>query len=363
MSKASKNAPFSTWGIGKEKEYFLENLSALLSSGMPMIEAMGAIREEIKSRKLKKIISEMIENLKSGFSFSQVIENSGIFSAHVASLIKIGERSGKLVDNLKILAVEQKKETALKSKIRSATMYPAFVLSLTLIVGIGIAWFILPKLALVFSQLKISLPLITRVLISSGLFLSKSGIYAIPVFFVLVFLIFYFIFGFSRTKFLGEAVLFNLPGIKNLLKETELARFGYLFGTLLSSGLSPTESLDAIADTTPFKRYRKLYLHLKENILDGHSMKRSFASYKKSTKLIPAPVISLIVAGEQSGTLSQTLLKIAEDYESKTDTTTKDLTVILEPILLVIVWLGVVGVALAVILPIYSLIGGLNQNL
>jgi type II secretory pathway component PulF len=362
MNKPKKRREI-IFGLGKEKEYFLENLSALLSSGMPMIEAMGAISEEVRSNKFKKIIQEMAENLKSGFSFSQAIEDSGIFSQHVASLIRIGERSGKLVENLKILAVEQEKETALKSKIRSATMYPAFVLFLTLVVGVGIAWFILPKLATVFSQLKISLPLITRMLISSGLFLNQSGMYAIPAFFVGLFLIFYFVFGFSKTKFMGEAVLFSLPGIKNLLKETELARFGYLFGTLLNSGLSPTESLDAIAGTTPFLRYRRLYLHLKESLKDGHSLKGSFTSFKKSQRLVPAPVISLIVAGEQSGNLSLTLLKIAQNYETKTDTTTKDLTVILEPILLVIVWLGVVGVALAVILPIYSLIGGLNQNL
>ena len=153
-----------------------------------------------------------------------------------------------------------------------------------------------------------------------------------------------------------------LPGVKLLLKETELARFGYLLGTLLSAGLSPTEALHSLSEATSLSRYKKFYLYLQESITDGNSFKKSFVQYKNINKLFPVPMQQLIIAGEQSGTLSETLIKIGQNYEAKTDTTAKDLTIILEPILLVIVWLGVLAVAFAVILPIYSLIGGLNPN-
>lgn len=349
-------------GLSKEREYILENISALLASGMPVLDALRTVREEVKSPHVQKIIETMSDDVQAGLSISKTFERSGIFSEHVVSLVRIGETTGRLVENLKIVAVEEEKERALRSKLRSATMYPGFVLSLTLVVGTGIAWFILPKLAVVFSQLKIKLPAITKFLIGTGAFLNEYGIIAVPVFFMLLGVAAYFIFFFPKTKIAGEIILLHIPGIKQLLKETELARFGYLLGTLLAAGLSPNEALDSLAKATGLARYRIFYRFLHDGILEGNSFKKNFALYKKTHQLLPAPVQQLIITGEQSGTLPETLIKIGQSYESKTETTAKDLTVLLEPILLVIVWLGVVGVALAVILPIYSLIGGLKTN-
>ena len=241
-------------------------------------------------------------------------------------------------------------------------MYPVFVLSLTVIIGVGIAWFILPKLATVFAQLKIKLPLITEILINMGTFLGEYGSYVVPAGILVMAVLFFLIFTFSKTKFIGQFILFSSPGIKDLIKEVEVARFGYLLGTLLEAGLPITQALDSLAGATEISPYRKLYLHLRDSVGDGNSIQKSFLAFKHINRLIPAPIQQLVVAGEQSGTLSVSLLKIGQIYETKSDTTTKNLTVILEPILLVIVWLGVVAVALAVILPIYNLIGGFNAS-
>ena len=142
----------------------------------------------------------------------------------------------------------------------------------------------------------------------------------------------------------------------------EIARLGYLLGTLLNAGLPITHAFDSLAEATEISQYKKLYLHLSSSIGDGNSIQKSLASFKHVNRLIPRPVEQLIVAGEQSGTLAQSLLKIGQVYETKADAVTKNLMVILEPVLLVIVWLGVVAVALAVILPIYSLIGGFKTQ-
>lgn len=348
-------------GTGKEREYILENLSALLSSGMPIVEALSAIQTELRSRRLQKILTAVEEDVQAGLPLSRSLENSGIFPPHAVSLISIGESSGKLVDNLKVIAAEQQKDRVLRSKIRSATMYPVFVLSLTLVIGISIAWFILPKLATVFSQLKLELPALTKALIGLGTFLGEHGAVAVPVFFISLTGLIFILFFWKHTKFVGESILFAIPGIARFIKETELSRFGYLLGTLLSAGLSPTEALHSLSEAATLSRYRAFYAYLRDSVTEGNSFKKSFAQFPKSRALVPAPVQQLIIAGERSGTLSETLTRIGETYETKTDTTAKDLTVVLEPILLVIVWLGVVSVALAVILPIYSLIGGLNN--
>lgn len=349
-------------GLGKEKEFFLENLSALLASGMPIVEAILAVREEVKSTAFKKVISEIIEDIESGTPMNVALANTGLFSAHVNSLIRVGEKTGRLVENLKVIAIEQQKERELHSKIRSAAMYPIFVLSLTLIIGASIAWFILPKLATIFSQMKIQLPTLTRIMIDAGNFLNEKGSYVIPAFLIGIFLLFFFTFFFSKTKVVGEVILFFIPGVKRLIKETEMARFGYLLGTLVGAGLSPVESLHSLSEASAFRRYRKLYAFLGSSIQEGNSFKKSFKAYKKTDKLLPTTVQQLVIAAEQSGFLANTLTRIGEDYENKTNMTTKDLTVMLEPMLLLIVWIGVVLLALAVILPVYGLIGGIQTG-
>lgn len=372
MSKeGSKNKPvkiirphrmFFTFGLGKERNYFVENLSMLISGGMPIMNVLDSIAEELHSRRMKKIIVNIKSDIESGSPLWRALEGTNLFPKHAISLIRLGEESGKLIENLKVIAIEQEKDRVFKSKFHSAMMYPVFVLSLTVIIGVGISWFILPKLATVFSQLKVTLPLITKILIGAGTFLGNYGKYFVPTLILTTAVLFFFIFSFSKTKFIGQFILFSTPGINGLIKEIELARFGYLLGTLLQAGLPIIHSLDALANATEIAPYRKLYIHLRDSVEEGNSFQKSFITFKNSKRLIPSPIQQLVVAGEQSGSLAETLLKIGETFSGKSDITTKNLTIILEPVLLVVVWLGVVAVALAVILPIYSLIGNFNTH-
>ena len=346
--------------MSSEKDYFIENLAMLLSSGMSITAALTSIEGEMRTRKMRKAIAGIKQEIDNGSSISTALQKSGLVSPHVISLLKIGEESGRLSENLEVIVVEGEKDRLFKSKIRSAMIYPVMILSVTLVVGIGIAWFILPKLANVFRQLQLELPFVTRVLISFGLFLQDYGVIAIPSAMTILALLMFFLFIFRHTKFIGQSLLFLIPGIKKLLIEVELSRFGYILGTLLAAGLDAYHALDSLKESSELHRYKKFYAFLRDSIEEGQSFEKSFRAYKKSHKLILLPIQQLIVAGEQSGHLSESLIKIGKLFEAKTDITTKNLSVVLEPILLVIVWLGVVAVALAIISPIYSLVGGLN---
>ncbi len=349
-------------GMGKERDYLVENLSMLVAGGISVLSAIDAVAVDMRSGSMKRILATLRDDIEGGSSLWKAFEHSGIFRDHTISLIRLGEETGKLSDNLKLVAVQEEKDRIFRSKIKSAMMYPVFVLSLTVIVGVAVAWFILPRLAMVFSQLRIELPLLTKWLIIAGGFLGEYGVIVLPIFFLVLGLVVFFVFYFSKTKFIGQGILFVIPGIKKLFQEVELARFGYLLGTLLEAGVPITQALDSLYRATLFPRYKKLYIHLRDSIQEGNSFQKSFSSYKRSATLIPMTIQRLIITGEQSGNLSETLLKISTTFEGRTENTTKNVTVILEPILLVIVWLGVVAVALAVILPIYNLIGGLNTN-
>jgi type IV pilus assembly protein PilC len=353
---------WDTFGTGEDRKYFLENLSMLVNSGTGVFEALATIQKETRSKGMRRVIDFLKEDVDSGSPLWEALKKIGIFSDSEISLIRIGENSGKLSQNLKTIVLQREKDQIFYSKIRSAMLYPAIVFSLTAVVGIGVAWFILPKLSLVFNQLKMNLPWITRALIAIGTFLQKHGAITIPAVIIFLAILIYFIFVNRRTKFLGQAIMFHFPGIKELLQEVELSRFGYILGTLLDSGIPVVECLNSLANSSPTFAYRKFFAKLKEKIEEGNSFQKSFALIEKSERMIPNPVQQMIGAAENSGKLQETLLKIGEVYEGKLDNTAKNIPTILEPILLVIVWLGVVMVAMAVILPIYSLVGGLNQN-
>lgn len=353
---------FSRLGIGKEKDFFIENLAVLLSSGIDVVSAIDSMESEIKSGGMKEIIRNIKSDIEEGKPLSKALENAKIFPEFVFSLISIGEKSGRLPENLLLIINQQKKERTFRSKVNSAVMYPALILSLSLIIGVGISWYILPKLSIVFSQLKIKLPLITKILIAFGNFMGQYGAIVVPSFLFFLFLLFYFLFIFSRTKFIGQKMLLFFPGIRILIREVELARMGYVLGILLDAGVPVVKSINALASSSAIYDYKKLYNFIGEKVEEGNSFQKSFSLYKKSSKLITGSVIQIISAGEKSGKLPESLIRVGQIYEEKTENTTKNLATILEPILLVIVWLGVVFVALAVILPIYSLVGGFNTN-
>jgi type IV pilus assembly protein PilC len=132
---------------------------------------------------------------------------------------------------------------------------------------------------------------------------------------------------------------------------------GYLFGTLLQAGVPITLALESLENVTLFPGYKALYKHIRINVESGESIRKSFVSFKHINRYVPSSVQQLLYAGELSGNFSATLIKVGGLFNDKTETTTKNLATIIEPILLVIVALGVALVAVAVILPIYSLVG------
>lgn len=351
----------STFGMGQERDYFVENLAMLLDSGMNVLAALQALRAQTRSGRLKRVIQQIEGDIDAGYSLSKALGSSNFLPAHVISLIKIGEETGRLPESLKVVSVQQQKDRSFQSKVRSAMIYPTIVLSLAFVIGIGVIWFILPRLASVFSGLRVQLPLMTRLLIDAGAFLKDYGIYIMPAFILIVVIAVLILFVFPRTKASGRYLLFKFPGIKNLIQEVELARFGYILGNLLEAGLPIGEALDSLYQASTMGVYRKLFSYMRDSIDEGNSFQKSLVKYPRINTLIPIPIQQMIISAEQSGKLAPTLLKIGKNYEEKSEITTKNLAVVLEPILLVIVWLAVLIVALSVILPIYSLVGSLEQ--
>lgn len=345
----------------KEREYFTENLALLMKAAVPIGEAMDAMIASLRTRAFKKALGNVKNDIDAGYNLADALERSGVASGQTLALIRMGEASGNLIENLQIAAQQEAKHHSFVAKVRSAFIYPSFVITLTLVIGLCVAWVLLPRLAATFTQLNVALPPVSRVTIDFGLFLKDHGIVAVPVFIGVVLLLLYILFVAPGTKNIGRRMILHIPGIGRLIREVEIAQFGYLLGTLINAGLSVTEALRLLGDTTTTPPYKKFYYYLADSIDNGHTFKESLEKYKHSQKLLPAGIQQMIIAGERSGSLPEVLLTVGRTYEEKSDITTQNLETIIEPILLVIVAGGVLLVAIAVILPIYSLIGGLNQ--
>jgi len=343
-----------------QKDIFLENLSLLLHAGMPIGEALQSLSEEARGRQMTKTIGKITDEIEAGGSISSALRKSGILSERFVSLLRIGEETGKLSDNLALIVSERKKEQIFRSKIQSALIYPGFVLAVTFVVGILTAWYTFPKLVAVFDNMGGTLPVTTRAIIGAGHFLGAYGAWAVPSFLIIVALLFVMLFFWKRTKIIGEWILLSLPLSKRIAEEIEVARFGYTLGTLLSAGVSFPQAFESLRDATSFIMYKRFYAKVVENITDGNSLYKSIFKVRGYERFVPSHIVRLLDAGERSGSLSATLLTISAAYEQKTDDLTRDLSALLEPAIVLFVGLLVAVVALGIISPIYGLVNQIS---
>ena len=163
-----------------QKTFFLENINLLLSTGISTSTALKSIEKTEKNAQMKTIIKQIVNDVEEGISLSKAVNNTEVFEKYIVDLIELGEKTGTLSKTLDLLIEERAKSEELKQKTRSAMLYPSIILSMSFIVAILISWFMLPKLSTIFTSLHIQLPLITKIVLNIGIFLSIYGKIFIP---------------------------------------------------------------------------------------------------------------------------------------------------------------------------------------
>ncbi len=347
-------------GITHESaEYLMDNLSMLLSAGVSVGEALDSIAKEIPDNRPRKTLLKMRTQIDEGVPFHRAMAETGLFSSSVMTLIEVGESSGKLAENLKVVATQMHKNNAMAAKVRSAMLYPAFLVVLLFVVGTGIGVFLLPRLLKIINSLNVQVGPITKALIAMGTFFGHFGVLIFFGIIIIAVLIGLAIRTSPQVRWMSEAVLFQIPGVKRLLFETEVARFGFILGTLLQAGLPVNTALESLASSMTTHRYQIFASELCQKVEEGNSFTKVLED-RKTRKLIPGTICQIIMSAERSGNLGESLLSIGQTYEGKAEITARNLETLLEPVVLVILAAGVLFVALAVFLPIYSLIGNFN---
>ncbi|MDQ5972431.1 MAG: type pilus assembly protein PilC [Patescibacteria group bacterium] len=347
-------------GINRDtSEYIIESLSMLLLAGVTVGEAIDSIAKEIPQKGPRETMMRMKDSIDEGVPFARALEETGLFNTSVITLIEVGESTGKLPENLKVVAAQMHKNNTMNAKIKSAMLYPAFLVTLLFVVGTGIGVFLLPKLLNIITGLQIEVGAMTKILIVVGTWFGKYGLIFAAGTVISVIFLSILIKKSSAARGAAEVVLYRIPGIKKLLFETEMARFGFVLGTLLDAGLPVVTALDSLAASMSTKRYARFAAEIARRVDEGDSFDK-ILSDKKYRSLLPGTITQVVVSAEKSGNLSSSLLKIGNNYEDKADLTAHNLETLLEPIVLVLIAAAVLFVAMAVFLPIYSLIGNLN---
>lgn len=350
----------NNFGLGKEKSLFIENLAILLNSGLSVIDALRTIQLELRSKPMKKLVGRIIDQVESGIALWRAMDDQTFFSAYALALIRIGEEAGSLSKNMEYLSVQQEKDRSLRSKVKMAMIYPSIVLTLTVVITLGLAWFVLPQLVTVLLSLNAQLPLVTRIIIWIANFFRDHGSVAVPS--TLGLMLFTVILcKYTRLRGPAQQLIFRFPGIGTMAKSATIARFGVILGSLLRAGVPLVESIRSMADVTDTVYYQRFYYRLANALEEGDSFATGFEKLKESRSLIPVSVQQLIITGERSGKMAEMLLRVADIYEKKAEEAAARLPVVLEPMLLIFLG-GLVGtIAFAIIVPIYSIVGSVGR--
>lgn len=346
-------------GMGRYSHMFIQSLATMLNAGLPLLDSLHAFEAEVRSKAVKKMVVKIIVSVENGSPLWRAMEDTCFFTPYEVALVHIGEDAGNLARNMEYLSEQQEKDHSLKQKVKMAMIYPTIVMSMMFVIVMGLGLFVLPNLVQVLYSLNVELPLTTRVVIRITQFFEEYGMRVVPLLIVL-FIFLGLLSKFTRFKAVTQWFMFRIPGIGRLAKEATIARFGVIMGGLLRAGVPLVDSLESLVDVTQIYAYKVFYARLLKRINVGDSFAKAFETMPQTKKLLPVSVQQLVVTGERSGTLSQTLLKIADIYDEKASETAEKLPVILEPMLLLFIGALVGTIAFAIIVPIYSVVGNVG---
>jgi len=340
----------------QDRILFMKRLGMILRSGMPLMEGLHMLCDESRSRSGSFIYRSLIADVSNGQSLSTGLTRfDRHFGEFCVNIIRIGEASGTLRENLEYLADEMKRKQALKRKVAGALAYPAVIVVATVGIVVMLTVYIFPKIIPIFTSVRATLPLSTRILIVISSFLSAwglwlfAGLVALSV--GLAFLI-----RVPRVHYRMDRLLLRIPLLGSLSRSYNLANISRTMSLLLRSDVRIVSSFDLVAASTRNLVYREELLAARDGIVQGQKIS---AQFRRRERLFPGMFTQMVAVGESTGNLSGAFEYISDMYEEEINELTKNLTTLLEPVLMIVMGIIVGFIAVSIITPIYSI----TQNL
>ncbi len=335
----------------RDKIVFAKNLAKMTEAGLPITRALSILERQAKGQ-FKKVLVGISDSINKGNTLSDSMKAyPKVFSTLFVSMVKAGEESGNLSVSLQNVGEQMDKSYQLTKKVRGAMMYPAVIISLMIVIGVLMMIYMVPTLTSTFIGLGVELPLSTRIIIWISDFL-KSYI----VFMAVGLLIFsFFALWWLRTQKgqrLLDFVFLHIPVVKNIVKQVNSARTARTLSSLLSSGVDIVLAIGITRDVIQNSYYKEVLLEIQNIIQKGEPISTVFA---ENSNLYPLFVSEMVSVGEETGKIGEMLLGIAVYYEDEVDQKTKDLSSIIEPVIMIFIGVGVGFFAISMLGPTYSL--------
>lgn len=334
-----------------EKTVFARQLATMVSSGLPLTNALEILKIQAGSDRMKEAMGSMLADVQGGTSLAKAMaKHPDIFDKVTVSLVEAGEASGKLDVLLTQLADHMEKESGFRSKTRGALIYPAVIGVAMLGVFIIMMVFVVPRLTALYEDIGAELPLPTKILIAISNLL-VNGWWA-PL--IILGIVGYAAYKYLRTekgRYRIANFAFKFPIFGKLNRESELARFSRTLGLLVGAGIPITQALEIVAAAMSNILYRDAILAAEKQVEKGVPLSVPIRADPNFDPLIA----QMIAVGEETGKLDEVLEKVAGFFESQAAQSVKNLSIALEPIILVVLGVMVGGLVLSIITPIYNL--------
>ena len=330
---------------------FTRQLSTLIAAGLPLVKALRTLYDQLEPGTLKDIIKNIAGEVESGTNFSEALSRfPRVFPEFYANMIKAGELGGMLEGILKRLSEFLDKNQRLKEKIKSALMYPAFVMLVAVLILIMLMIFVIPTFTNMFAELGGALPLPTKVLITTSEIIRRAW-FLIPVIPVIIVVSYRSLVKNINRRFVVDKIKLRIPVVGVLIQQVCVARFSRTLGTLLTSGVPILDALQTVKDTVGNEFIARSVLQVRDSIKEGESV----SGPMEASKAFPPLVVKMINIGEETGQLDKMLIQIADNFEEEVDVAITGLTSLLEPILIVFMGLVVGFIVISMFMPLFSL--------
>lgn len=336
---------------------FTKNLSGMLSAGLSMFRALSVLEKQTDNTYLAKILESLGEEINSGGTFSSGLEKyPKVFSKLFVAMARAGEESGNLAGALSEVGLSLEKSNAITKKVKGAMIYPAVILSAMVIIGILMFAIVVPALSKTFKDLGEKLPLSTQIIVNLGSFFSDYLILSfVSIASIALGLVYLFKAKFMQ-KYIDLAVL-KVPVLNTMTKEINTARTARTMSSLLLSGVSILRAIEITRDVVQNTYYKKVLTEALESVQKGTPF---FEIFKANENLYPTMMSEMVQVGEETGKLSEMLLNVAIFYEEEIENKTKNMSTIIEPVLMVFIGAAVGFFAISMITPLYSVMNNIK---
>lgn len=371
MTSTARQRPFAGLGaklaqVGgvrfalKEQVSFAKRLSFLMNAGVPLIEGLGILLSQARGRGQNRVLTSVLRDVTNGQTLSRAFGKfPRVFGEFTISIAQVGESSGTLALSLDYLADELKKKQVLQRKVIGAFVYPAVIFFATIAITGFLILYLFPKITPIFASLHTTLPLSTRIVMAMSTFLQHWGLVLVVGVVLFVMALGYLLRKSLIVRYYFHAFTLRVPLVGSVLRNYNVANGMRTLSLLLKSGVSLSNALPIVANTTQNLVYKAHYAALGAVVSRGD---RISVYFHKHSRHFPDVLGHMVAVGERSGTLSETLSYLAQLYEHEVDEFTKNLSTLIEPALMVVMGVMVGFIAISIITPIYGITQSLNSH-